>query len=297
MKKQYFIKRKITEFESSTNLVSIVIPTYNRAHTLQRAVDSVLIQTYHNSEIVLVDDGSTDGTKELIENQYKNVRYFYIPHSGVSKARNKGIEKAKGSWISFLDSDDYWLPEKLSSQLSFLKMNPEYKICHADEIWIKNGKRINQGKKHHKFTGWFFSPSLHMCLISPSSVIIHTSVFDEIGVFDEDFKYGEDYELWLRITARYPVGYIDKKLVVKTGGHEDQLSQKIDGIEKYRINALEKLILTCKIREEFLAAAIKEYRRKCDIYISGCRKRGKIDEIKNIQSKMANINVRQKILN
>ena len=213
-------------------MISVIIPTFNRAYLLDRAIKSVLSQTYNNYEIILVDDGSEDKTSEVIESFGKHVRFFRIPHSGVSKARNTGIENAKGDWISFLDSDDYWLPQKLEKQMDYLDDNPEYRVCHTDEIWIKNGTRINQGKKHIKHAGWFFLPSLSLCLISPSTVIIHREVLDNVGNFDEDFEYVEDYELWLRITSKYPIGYIGEKLIVKTGGHSDQLSKRIDSIEK-----------------------------------------------------------------
>ena len=106
-------------------MVSVIIPTFNRAYLLGRAVESVLSQTYNNYEIIVVDDGSDDGTGEIIESFNKRVRFFRIPHSGVSKARNTGIEKAKGDWISFLDSDDYWLPQKLEKQMTYLNANPE----------------------------------------------------------------------------------------------------------------------------------------------------------------------------
>lgn len=268
----------------------MIIPTYNRVNTLRRSIDSILSQLYTEYEILIVDDGSTDSTKRLISNEYEDtVRYFSIQHSGVSKARNTGIENANGEWVSFLDSDDYWLPDKLKIQISFLDENPEFKICHTDEIWLKNGKRINQGKKHKKYMGWFFSPSLHLCLISPSTVIIHKSVFDMVGKFDEQLEFVEDYDLWLRITSRFPVGYIDKKLVVKTGGHEDQLSKRIRGIEKYRIHALEKLIFSNHLNDNLLKEAIEVYKKKCAIYLAGCRKRGKFNEIDEIQARMEKI--------
>ncbi len=270
-------------------MVSVIIPTFNRACILGRAVESVLSQTFNNYEIIVVDDGSNDKTCEVIESFNKLVRFFRIPHSGVSKARNTGIENAKGDWISFLDSDDYWLPQKLEKQMAYLNANSEYRVCHTDEIWIKNGKRINQGKKHKKYAGWFFSPSLKLCLISPSTVIICREVLDNVGNFDEDFEYVEDYELWLRITSQYPVGYIGEKLTVKTGGHSDQLSNRIDGIEKYRIMALEKFILNGNLQPQYLAESIKIYLYKCNIYISGCKKRGKNMEIKNMRLRMRQI--------
>lgn len=265
-------------------MVSIIIPAYNRAWSIGRAVESVLDQTMRDFELIVVDDGSTDGTGRFLSANYPGVRVITIPHSGVSTARNTGIQNAQGKWIAFLDSDDYWMPEKLSEQLSYLTLNPRFKICHTDEIWIRNGKRINQGKKHGKTAGWFFIPSLRLCLISPSSVLIERPVFDEVGWFDEGFEYVEDYELWLRITARFPVGYLDKKLVVKTGGHADQLSKRIEGIERYRITALEKLLKTVPLSGELLLKAKEMYLRKCQIYLSGCRKRGRSEEAARISA-------------
>ena len=271
-------------------MVSVIIPTYNRVHTLKRAIDSVLCQTYTEHEIIVVDDGSTDSTKSFLSSQYEyRVQCFSIPHAGVSRARNTGINNANGDWIALLDSDDYWLPDKLEKQIHFFKTNPEYKICHTDEIWIKNGKRINQGKKHKKFMGWFFSPSLHLCLISPSAVMIHKSIFDITGMFDEELEFVEDYDLWRRITSKFLVGYIDKKLVVKTGGHIDQLSRRIDGIEKYRLQVLEKIISANVLKNRFLKEAMDAYQKKCAIYIAGCRKREKYQEINEIQIRMERI--------
>jgi glycosyltransferase involved in cell wall biosynthesis len=280
------MKRTCITEQKTDKMVSIIIPTYNRVAFLIRALKSVFSQTFHSYELIIVDDGSTDGTEQYICNLDREIRYIKIAHSGVSRARNVGIDSSQGDWIAFLDSDDYWLPEKLEKQMRYLERFPEYRICHTDEIWIKNGVRINQGKKHKKSEGWFFVPSLDLCLISPSSVMIHTSVFREIGKFDESFDYVEDYEMWLRITSRYPVGYLDEKLVVKTGGHPDQLSSRIDGIERYRIRALEKIIKNRDISADFRKHAELAYMKKCSIYITGCRKRNKIDEIRELQEHM-----------
>ncbi|MBN2322575.1 MAG: glycosyltransferase family 2 protein [Spirochaetes bacterium] len=280
---------------------SVIIPAYNRAGMLQKAVESVLSQSDPPLELIVVDDGSSDGTAQYIdslesgdlriagpdsETHRITIRCIRIPHSGVSRARNAGIEASRGEWIAFLDSDDYWLPKKLGTQLVYLKKHPDLLICHTDEIWIKNGIRINQGKKHKKKEGWFFIESLDLCLISPSSVMIHRSVFDRVGRFDESFDAVEDYDLWLRITSKYPVGYIDEKLVVKTGGHPDQLSARIDGIEGYRIRALEKCLLDKELRSDFYAEALRVYEKKCGIYQSGCWKRGKEKEAERVRNRM-----------
>jgi len=271
-------------------VISVIIPAYNRSLLLKRSINSVYSQTFKDFEIIVVDDGSTDNTSSLIKEYNNKIKYIYITHSGVSKARNVGINSANGEWISFLDSDDYWLPEKLEKQMIYLVKNNRYKICHTDEIWIRNGVRINQGKKHKKYEGWFFYPSLDLCLISPSSILIHREILNEVGLFDESLEYVEDYDLWLRITSRFPIGYLNEKLVVKVGGHEDQLSRKIDGIEKYRIMSLEKLIRSKTLKTFLLKRTIEVYRKKCNIYISGCIKRGKLEEAKDLSSKIDIIN-------
>jgi glycosyltransferase involved in cell wall biosynthesis len=284
------------QMKGSEALISVIIPTYNRAALLPRAVESVLAQEGVSFELIVVDDGSTDNTESTLQNLNGSIKYVRIAHSGVSTARNRGIREAVGNWIAFLDSDDYWLPEKLKKQLRYLQREPvgftnhdRYFICQTDEIWIRNGKRVNQGKRHVKYAGWFFIPSLSMCLISPSSVVIHRKVFEQIGTFDESFPYVEDYDLWLRITSQYPVGYVDEKLTVKTGGHADQLSARIEGIEKYRILSLEKILASGVLHGEFLGAAKDAYRRKAEIYLKGCLKRNKMQEIAALQARMARV--------
>ena len=269
--------------------VSVIIPTYNRANLIKRAITSVARQTFKDLEIIVIDDGSEDDTDKIVQNiADSRISYKKIDHSGVSRARNEGIELSRGRWIAFIDSDDEWLDTKIEKQLKYLENHPQYPACHTDEIWIKDGVRINQGKKHKKYAGNFFSPSLKMCLISPSSVIIQRDIFTEIGGFDESFNYVEDYELWLRLTSKYEIGYINEKLVIKYGGHQDQLSRKIDGIEKYRMMALEKFIKnnhSNDLLKEHVDQAFKEYDRKFNIYSLGCLKRGKVKELSELRHK------------
>ncbi|MFW6180555.1 MAG: glycosyltransferase family 2 protein [Spirochaetota bacterium] len=269
-------------------MVSVVIPTYNRAHFLERAVQSVLSQSHAAVEVVVIDDGSEDSTPELLARMAVRhpagiLNCRRIAHSGVSRARNQGIACSRGEWICFLDSDDYWLPRKLERQLAYLSRNPGYRVCHTDEVWIRNGVRINPGRKHRKWEGWFFEPSLQLCLISPSTVMLHRSVLEEVGGFDESFPVVEDYELWLRVTARYPVGYLYEKLVVKTGGHPDQLSASIEAIEKYRLRALEKVMTSGCLSPAFFRTAREVYRKKALIYLQGCLKRGKQGEAERMR--------------
>jgi glycosyltransferase involved in cell wall biosynthesis len=222
--------------------VSVIIPTYNRESTLSRAIDSVLKQTYRNFEVIVVDDGSTDNTSRVIEKYKDRIRYYSKLHSGVSAARNLGLEKSEGTWVSFLDSDDYWLPKKLESQMEYLRKNPDIMIVQTDEYWMRNDKIVNPMKKHKKYSGWIFEHCLPLCIVSPSAVLIHQKVFNDVGVFDESFPVCEDYDLWLRVSLKYKIALIPEKLVVKTGGHSDQLSRKYWGLDRYRVRALEKVL-------------------------------------------------------
>jgi len=260
------------------SFVSIIIPTYNRLTLLKRALGSVYKQTVAEYEVIVIDDGSTDQTAEMIKAEFPDVRYYYQKNDGVSCARNKGIEKAEGEWIAFLDSDDEWLPQKLEKQLGLLQDNPEQKICHTEELWIRNGVRVNQMKKHKKTGGWIFQQCLPLCAMSPSSILIHRSVFDAVGKFDTQFPACEDYDLWLRITAKYPVLYIEEPQIKKYGGHDDQLSQKYWGMDQYRIKALQKIITENNLTSENKQQAIAMLLKKSKIFQQGALKRGKIVE-------------------
>ena len=253
--------------------VSVIIPTFNRADLITRALDSVTLQSRPISEVIVVDDGSDDGTQDIIRRDYPHVRLITQVNGGVSRARNTGIRNAGGDWIAFLDSDDAWLPEKMERQISTLAIHPEYKIVHNDEIWIRRGKRLKQKLKHRKFGGFIFSRCLPICVISPSASLIHRSVFDAVGLFDESLPACEDYDMWLRICSRYPVLYIDEELIVKYGGHPGQLSGKFWGMDRFRIRAIAKLLDQTALSEDDRAAAVAVLQNKIRIYLLGAAKR------------------------
>ena len=267
----------------SKTMISVIIPTYNRAHLLPRSLDSILSQSCLPNEIIVVDDGSNDDTSALMTSVYPEIVFIQQSNIGVSCARNVGIKRASGDWIAFLDSDDEWFPEKLEVQMNALYKNPELKICHTNEIWIRNGTRVNPKKKHEKFGGWIFQKCLPLCCISPSSVIIHKSIFNEIGLFDDSLLVCEDYDLWLRITARNPVLYIEKPLLRKYGGHNDQLSRKYWGMDRFRIKSLEKIIYSKELSESDENAAKKMLTEKIHILIQGAKKRGNIMEVRKFK--------------
>ena len=258
-------------------LVSVIIPTYNRANFLKEAIDSVLNQDYKNFELIVVDDGSTDETASVLKGYYDKIKYIRIPHQGVSRARNVGIEQAKGGLIAFLDSDDLWMPKKLSIQVEFFKKHLDALVCQTEEIWIRNGRRVNPKKYHIKPSGMIFEQCLKRCMVSTSSVMVRRSLFESIGVFDESFYVCEDYEIWLRVSARYPIYLLRKALVIKRGGHSDQLS-KTPCLDKWRISAIEKLLSKNTLSSSQRHLAIKEMALKCNIYGGGCIKRGRLKE-------------------
>jgi len=259
---------------NNTPLVSVIIPTYNRAWTLKKAIDSVLKQDYKNYELLVVDDGSTDQTEKLLKKYAGSVKFIQQSNEGVSAARNRGIKTSAGDLIAFLDSDDYWYPQKLSAQVDFFNKNPDALICQTEEIWIRNGKRVNPKKKHLKRSGMIFTPSLELCLISPSAVMLKKKLFDDVEAFDESLPACEDYDLWLRVTCRYPVYLIKTPLIAKTGGHDDQLSNAQE-LDRFRIYALKKILRDSSLTDVQYQAAKTMLKTKCNIYANGCMKRGK----------------------
>lgn len=258
-------------------IVSVIIPSYNRGWILEDAVDSVLSQDFYDFELIVVDDGSEDNTPDILASYGNRIKVIKQKNKGVSSARNKGITSSSGNYIAFLDSDDLWLPGKLSTQLSFFENNPGALICQTEEIWLKNEKRVNPGKRHKKISGFCFEKSLELCMVSPSAVMMKRRLLDIVGLFDETLPACEDYDMWLRINCRYPIYLLDTPLIVKRGGHEDQLSG-MHSLDKYRIQSIIKLIEKSLLSEDQQKLAIKILKEKCRVYSDGCRKRGRIEE-------------------
>jgi glycosyltransferase involved in cell wall biosynthesis len=258
-------------------LISVIIPTYNRLTQLQEALLSVKAQDYKNFEIIVVDDGSTDGTAAWLGEQ--QVSSLIIRHTGFpGLVRNKGARLAKGEYLCFLDSDDVWKEQKLTRQVDFFRHHPQIVVCHTREIWKRNGKIISQVSQDHARQGNIFPDALKKCIIGPSTVMILPSVFFNLGAFREDLEIAEDYELWLRLTARFEIGYIEEPLVEKRAGHGGELSGKYGHIELFRIWALLINISEGTFTASQLALACGELVRKCRIYALGCEKRCRYDE-------------------
>jgi glycosyltransferase involved in cell wall biosynthesis len=268
-------------FYNPMPFVSVIIPTYNRKHLLQRAIDSVLQQTYADWELIVVDDASEDatGALDVFSGLISNLTYLRLPaHCGVSAVRNRGVGLARGEWICFLDSDDQWHKDKLKKQVAWHDANREYRLFQTREIWIRNNVRVNPPKTHEKIHGFQFKESLHRCMITPSSVMMEKALFLEAGGFNESLPACEDYDLWLRITCRYPVGLIDEPLLTRYGGHGDQLSSMIMGLDRFRIRSILDCIKGNMLSDDQCKYALAVLIKKALIVANGYKKRGKQDE-------------------
>ena len=267
--------------------ISVVIPTLNRINTLERALDSVINQTYKPAEIIVVDNGSNDGTLKFLREQYPKITTLTENKVGVSSARNKGIKKSINQWIALLDSDDAWHPRKLEVQTSMLDSAlKEYSLIHTDEVWFRNNKHINQMKKHKKQGGYIFERCLSLCCISPSSVLFKKNILDKVGLFDESLPVCEDYDLWLKICSSEEVLFAQDKLTYKYGGHKDQLSKSYWGMDRFRIKSIENIIKNFDLTYNQKKQAKKELIKKLKIIINGAFKRNNLSIVNEFSTKL-----------
>ena len=257
--------------------VSVIVPTYNRRAMVHEAIASVRAQRDANFELIVVDDGSADGTSDTLSS-IEGVCVEPIAHRGPAAARNHGGAVARAPLVAFLDSDDLWMPHKLHRQLAFMRAHPDCAISQTGEIWLRDGRRVNPGNRHLKRAGDIFIDSLRTCLISPSAVIMRTDLFRALGGFDEDFAAAEDYDLWLRVLIDHDVGLLDEPLMTRRAGHSDQLSSSIPALDRYRVLALMKLLANDHLSSERRAAVVEVLIQKCGILAQGARRRSRVSE-------------------
>ncbi len=264
-------------------MISVIIPTFNRAGFIEKAINSVLAQTLPCAEIVVIDDGSTDATPEIVrrfaEQSGVKIRLLYQENQGASAARNRGIAEARHDLLCFLDSDDQWEPRKLELQLTAMEREPQYLISHTKELWYRHGKRLNQKKKHAPPHGDFFERALSMCVVGMSTVMVRRELFRQYGLFAEDMLCCEDYDLWLRVSRKEQFLLVDVPLTVKDGGRDDQLSSiHRMGMDTWRIRSLCRLLENCPLTPNQYQAVLAELERKCAVYGNGCIKHNKQEE-------------------
>lgn len=257
-------------------LFSVIIPSFNRADFIRSAVESVLDQSYKSLELIVIDDGSSDNTRNILESfDDPRLRTIRQENRGVSHARNRALETARGGYIAFLDSDDKFTPDKLERSCNYIAQYPEINIFHTEEVWYRKGKLLNQKKKHKKPDGDVYAKALALCCISISTAVIRKNVFDAIGGFDEGLEACEDYDFWLRASNKFRVKLIPEYLTIKDGGRPDQLSSRIWGLDRFRIKALEKMLLSGGLDEDRYELTLEELEKKCAIFAEGCEKRSK----------------------
>lgn len=263
-------------------MISVIIPTYNRRSYLKQALDSVLVQTSPCNEVIIVDDGSVDGTGEFVSAYSSKtphpLRYFYQDNKGAAAARNLGISVAEGDILCFLDSDDYFLPEKIEMQKKVLEEIGAL-VSFTNEQWLRRGIHLNKKQKHNPSDGYIFPQCLPMCVVGMSTVMVRKELFDKYGLFDESLPCCEDYDLWLRVSSKEEFRLVPKQLTVKNGGRPDQLSviHRV-GMDKYRIKSLANLLDQTNLTDDQYLLAVKELKRKCKIYGEGCIKHGRVAE-------------------
>ena len=267
--------------------ISLVIPSYNRYEFLKRAIASVVAQTHTVNEIIVVDDGSTDNTSQ-IQKDFPSIRYIYQKNSGVSSARNSGINASANEWIAFLDSDDEWDKDKLKEQVAFHKKYKDILMSYTDENWVRDNNEVKIPKKFRKIGEDAFLENLSYCNIAPSSALLHKSLFESVGSFNETLDVCEDYDLWLRIALNNKIALVDKKLIVKYAGHEDQLSFKYWGMDKFRVQSLEKLLKIEDIKNSVYYENIQqELLKKYELLLKGAVKYEREADIKEYELKVA----------
>lgn len=256
--------------------VSVIIPVYNRKEMLDRAVKSVLSQTYKNFELIIVNDASNESLEELKNEFTADKRVIWIDHQenlGVAEARNSALKLVSGEYVALLDSDDEWLHNKLEVHLNYHNENPKFKFSQTLEDWYRNDKKVNKMKKHFQPLGDAFAKSLNLCCISSSSVILEKKLYDEIGHYDTKLSVCEDYDFWIRLTNKYEIGLVSEILVNKFGGHEDQLSKAKVAMDRFRLYSLLKLFITNNLEDKNRTLLIEEIKNKSNILSIGAKKR------------------------
>jgi len=267
--------------------VGVVVPVRDRAGMVVEAIASVLAQTSRDFALVVVDDGSIDGSADAARDAMtaapQGSRVVRQEARGVAAARNAGAAAVDSAWLAFLDSDDLWLPDKLATQMAWLAARPSYRIGQTGERWLDDGRHRNPRVWHRK-EEWIFPRCLERCLVSPSAVVIRRDLWDALGGFDPSYPVCEDYELWLRVALREPVGLVEEPLVVKRGGHGDQLSRSTWGLDRWRVAALVKLLASGVLGGDERAAVLTVLRAKCAVLAKGAARRGRADEAERYRS-------------
>jgi len=209
--------------------VTVVIPAYNAEATIRETINSVLNQTLNNFELFVIDDGSTDATRAIVaEFADPRVHGFSFDHAGPSSARNRGIERASGEFVAFLDADDLWLPDKLLDQTKILLQQPKTALVYSWTDCIDEGGRFLRHGSHVRAEGKVYEQLLSRNFIDNGSApMVRRCAFEEVGPFDENYRAGEDWDMWLRLAHRYPFSFVPSVQVLYRV-HGNSLVSKVE---------------------------------------------------------------------
>ncbi|MGC8121911.1 glycosyltransferase [Marinobacter sp. VGCF2001] len=221
-------------------LISIITPTYNRERTIAQAVESVLAQSYERWELLIIDDGSEDGTREQLSGYLDDARvqYHFQENQGQSVARNRGLRYARGEYICFLDSDDLWVPEKLERQEALMKAYPDVDVLHSDEIMIDEQGHELSRKNMRRYSGKIARQMLVDNSVSINTVMARRECFDAMGGFSGRYGVADDYDIWLRFSSRYTFFYVPEYW-----GYYRVMPDQISSNKVRRFEANESIIL------------------------------------------------------
>jgi len=257
-------------------LISVVIPAFERVSLTNRAIESVLSQTYSDFEIILVNDGSAEDYSS-VQTRLAQTGHNFIQlekNRGVSAARNEGARLAKGDWLCFLDADDCWHEDKLKKQVGLHRDSPNCRASQCEEKWIRSGSLVEKRREQSTPSGDIFKDCLTRCCVSASAIMIERSLFSSLGGFDERLRVCEDYDLWLRLSKDHEVLLLEEELTIKYREKSGHLSQSVPALDRFRLFALLKLLTEGTFGSERLELVLQEVKRKAGILEKGSIKRG-----------------------
>lgn len=266
--------------------VDVVIPAYGRPAQLKEAIASVQAQSFRDWRLWLVDDASEIPIAAEITAGDPRITLLRLPKNrGPGYARNYGVSCGSAPLVAFLDSDDLWHPEKLERAVRAFAGQPELQWWHSNETWLRHGVPVRQKAIHRKQAGQFFERALERCLISPSAVVLRRQFFQLHGGFAPAFRLCEDYELWLRLLPKAPVGYSDHPLTTKRAGDWPQLSSARE-IDRYRVLAMHRIwrLLRHELPEHWRTALLDECVRKCTLLLNGAKKHRNMHGLQRYQA-------------
>jgi len=276
--------------------VDVIIPAFARGDLLDEAIESVLAQSYPYFTLTVIDDASLVPLENAVRVRDARLRWVRLEKTqGPGTARNTGVALGNAPYIAFLDSDDLWTREKLAVQVAFLEEHRALSWVHTDEVWQRDGVTVKQKSEHRKQGGQFLARAFERCLISPSAVMFRRKFFEASGGFHTPFFVCEDFELWLRLLAQAPVGFITEPLTVKRAGAWPQLSTTRE-LDRYRVLALHRFWRLTRndgaaiSHESHLLA---EATRKTTILLKGALKYGNHAKAQRYQTWLTLFNARR----